>query len=78
MIKIYSTPTCPWCKKAKSYLESKNIPFEDINVASDLKGREEMFKLSGQSGVPVLDICGNVVLGFDKNAIDEALTTCKH
>lgn len=77
MIKVYSTPTCPWCKKAKSYLESKNIPYEDINVATDLEGREEMLNLSGQSGVPVLDLCGSIVLGFDKQAIDDALTTCK-
>lgn len=77
MIKVYSTPTCPWCRKAKSYLQSKNVPFEDINVATDLKGREEMFNISGQSGVPVLDLCGNVILGFDQQAIDNALTTCK-
>lgn len=77
MIKVYSTPTCPWCKKAKSYLESKNVPFEEVNVAADLKGREEMINLTHQSGVPVLNLCGNVVLGFDKEAIDDALTTCK-
>lgn len=77
MIKIYSTPTCPWCKKTKSYLQSKNVQFEDINVVTDLQGREEMLKISGQSGVPVLNICGNVILGFDQPAIDEAITTCK-
>lgn len=76
MVKVYSTPTCPWCKKAKSYLESKNIPYEDINVFKNLEAREEMFKKSGQTGVPVLDFCGKIVLGFNKEAIDEAITTC--
>jgi glutaredoxin-like YruB-family protein len=77
VIKVYSTPTCPWCIKAKSYLKSKDVEFQDINVASDLNGREEMLKKSSQTGVPVLDICGNIILGFDKQGIDEAITNCK-
>lgn len=77
MIKVYSTPTCPWCTKAKSYLKSKNVEFQEVNVASNLEGRAEMLEKSGQSGVPVLDICGNVILGFDKQGIDQAITNCK-
>lgn len=72
-IKIYSTPTCPWCKKAKAYLEEKGIAFESFNVAEDQKAQEEMIKISGQMGVPVLDIDGQVVVGFDKTKIDELL-----
>lgn len=72
-IKIYSTPTCPWCKKAKAYLDEKGIKYESFNVADDVKAQEEMIKISGQLGVPVLDIDGQVVIGFDKPKIDELL-----
>lgn len=73
MIKVYSTPTCPWCSKVKSYLKSKDINFEDLNVQEDLEAREEMLNLSKQSGVPVINIDGNVIVGFDKPAIDNLL-----
>ncbi|KOF56314.1 MULTISPECIES: glutaredoxin domain-containing protein [Clostridium] len=73
MVKVYSTPTCPWCSKAKSYLKSKNIDFQDLNVQDDLKAREEMLNLSKQSGVPVINIDGNIIVGFDKPAIDNLL-----
>lgn len=73
MIKIYSTPTCSWCKKTKDYLKSKNIDFKDLNVADDLEAREEMLKLSNQSGVPVINIDGNIIVGFDKAAIDKLI-----
>ncbi|MFL0252477.1 glutaredoxin family protein [Clostridium neuense] len=73
MVKVYSTPTCPWCSKAKSYLKSKNIDFEDLNVQEDLNAREEMLNLSKQSGVPVINIDGNIIVGFDKPAIDNLL-----
>ena len=73
MVKVYSTNTCPWCDKAKSYLKSKGIEFEELNVQEDMVAREEMIKKSKQMGVPVLDIDGTVIVGFDKNAIDKAL-----
>ena len=73
MIKVYSTTTCPWCVKAKSYLLSKNVAFEDINISLDINAREEMVLKSKQMGVPVLDINGTVIVGFDKAAIDLAL-----
>lgn len=74
MIKVYSTTTCPWCVKAKSYLISKNVEFEDINISLDIKAREEMVLKSKQMGVPVLDINGTIIIGFDKPAIDLALS----
>ncbi|AJA49847.1 rubredoxin [Clostridium pasteurianum DSM 525 = ATCC 6013] len=73
MIKIYSTPTCPWCKKTKEYLKSKNIDFVDVNVADDMKEREEMRSLSKQSGVPVINIDGNIIVGFNKAEIDKLI-----
>ena len=74
MIKVYITDSCPWCVKAKNYLKSKNIAFEELNVAEDMDARQEMVQKSRQMGVPVLDINGTVVIGFDKPAIDTALT----
>lgn len=73
MIKVYSTTVCPWCVKAKKYLESKNLDFIDLNVAEDMEAREEMLSKTKQMSVPVLDINGTIVIGFDKKAIDNAL-----
>ncbi len=72
-IKVYSTPTCPWCVRAKAYLKENGIPFTDVDVSQDLASAREMVKISGQMGVPVLSINGNVVVGFDKKRIDELL-----
>lgn len=73
MVKVYSTNSCPWCVKAKQYLKSKNVNFNEVNVSEDMNGRREMVNLSGQMGVPVLNINGSVIVGFDKTAIDSAL-----
>ena len=73
MVKIYSTNSCPWCLKAKNYLQSKNIPFKEFNVSEDMDSREEIILKSKQRVVPVLDINGTIIIGFDKNAIDRAL-----
>ena len=75
MIKVYSTESCPGCVKAKQYLKSKNIEYIEVNVGEDMEGREEMIKLSGQMGVPVINIDGKIIVGFDKMAIDEAINT---
>ena len=72
-VKVYSTKNCPYCKMAKEYLESKNIPFEDIDVSSNQDAAKEMIQKSGQMGVPVLDINGTIIVGFDQSAIDGAL-----
>ncbi len=73
MIKVYSTNSCPWCVKAKNYLSSVGVAFEEFNVQEDMTARDEMINKSKQMGVPVLDINGTVIVGFDKNAIDKAL-----
>ena len=72
-IKVYSTPTCPYCKMAKQYLKSKNLDFEDIDVSVDSAAAAEMVKKSGQMGVPVIEIKNRIIIGFDKNTIDKAL-----
>jgi glutaredoxin-like YruB-family protein len=70
---VYSTPTCPWCHKVKDYLKERNIAFDDVDVSLDAARVDEMFKKSGQMGVPVIDINGTIIVGFDQLAIDEAL-----
>lgn len=70
---IYSTPTCSYCKLAKDYFAENNIAYTDYNVGSDLDKRKEMVDKSGQMGVPVIDIDGKVIVGFDKPAITAAL-----
>ncbi len=73
MITIYSTPTCAYCKSLKEYLTEKNIRFEEIDVSINEKELEKMVAISGQMGVPVVDMDGEVVIGFDRQKIDEIL-----
>ena len=70
---VYSTEACPWCKVAKDFLKENNIEFEAKNVADDEAARGELMQKSGQLGVPVLDIDGAIIVGFDKKAISKAL-----
>ena len=70
---VYGTPTCPFCTRAKQYLEDKSVEFESIDVAADQDKVQELVDKSGQMGVPVLDIEGAIIVGFDKEKIDEAL-----
>lgn len=72
-IKIYSTPTCPYCKLVKDYFKEKGIKFSDIDVASDAAAANEMVKASGQMGVPVIDIDGEIIVGWNKSALEEAI-----
>ena len=73
MIKIYTTPTCPYCQLAKDFFQEKNLEFEEINVALDQEALKEMVYKSGQMGVPVIDIDGKLVLGFNKEKLSELL-----
>lgn len=72
-IKVYTTNTCPWCTKVKNYLRSNNVNYEEVNVGLNRGAAMEMVTKSGQMGVPVLDINGNIVVGFDKSKIDSLL-----
>ena len=73
MVKVYSTSTCPWCKKAKAYFDEKGIAYESVDVSLNSEAQKEMIEKSGQMGVPVIDIDGQIVVGFDKERIDELL-----
>ena len=72
-VKVYSTPTCPYCMKAKQFLKESNVAFEDIDVASNQEKAQEMVEKSGQMGVPVIDIEGEIIVGFDRDRISKAL-----
>jgi len=73
-IKVYSTPSCPWCTVAKKYLASKNVGFEELDVSSNREAAMEMVQKSGQRGVPVIDINGNIIVGFNQATIDKLLS----
>ena len=70
---IYTTSTCPWCVKTKEFLKQNKISYKEINVVGNVKAQREMVQKSGQMGVPVLDIDGTIVVGFDTMAIKSAL-----
>lgn len=72
-ITIYSTPTCHFCHQAKEYLTAKNIPFEDVNVAGNVEKQKELVAKSGQFGVPVIDIDGKIIVGFDRPKVNQLL-----
>lgn len=72
-VTVYSTNTCPWCTKAKDYLKNKGVDFKEVNVGIDRAGAMEMVKKSGQQGVPVIDIDGNIIIGFDQARIDSLI-----
>jgi len=70
---IYTTPSCIYCKMAKAFFKEHNISYEEKDVSIDQKAVEEMIHKSGQLGVPVIDIDGQIVIGFDKEALSELL-----
>ncbi len=70
---VYSTNSCPWCVKAKDFLKENKIDYVEHNVAEDAKALQDMEEKSGQRGVPVLDINGTIIVGFDRDAIKAAL-----
>ena len=72
-IKIYTTPICPFCHLAKEYLKKRGFEFEEIDVSKDEKSAQEMIEKSKQMGVPVIEINGKIVVGFDRKKIDELL-----
>ncbi len=73
MVKVYSTPSCPYCLTLKQFLKDHKIEFEDIDVSKDEKALKEMTEKSQQMGVPVVDIEGDIVIGFDKEIISQLL-----
>lgn len=73
IVKLYSTPSCPYCYTLKEFLKDSNIEFEDIDISQNQKAKKEMIKNSGQKTVPVVEIDGEIVIGFDKEKICKLL-----
>lgn len=73
MVKVYSTSTCPFCEQLKNFLRGNDVEFEDIDVSESEEDKEEMVEKSGQMGVPVVDVDGEVVIGFKKDKLKELL-----
>lgn len=72
-VKVYSTPACPYCKMVKEYLTSKGVVFEAVDVSANPAAGKDLVNISGQMGVPVVVAGGEVIVGFDKEAINKAL-----
>lgn len=72
-VTVYSTPTCPFCNKVKQFLKENNIEFEEIDVSSNQEKVQEMIQKSGQRGVPVTEIDGNMVVGYNVAKLKELL-----
>ena len=72
-VKVYTTGTCPWCVKTKEFLKAHNVKYTEVNVGADEKSRNEMFEKSGQFGVPVTDVDGTIIVGYDKEALQKSL-----
>ena len=70
---LYSTPWCPWCKKVREFFKSHKVPFVDRDVEKFKKYADEMVKKSKQKGIPVIDIDGKIIVGFDEDKIKMAL-----
>jgi glutaredoxin 3 len=68
-IKVYSTQSCPYCHMAKDFLTANKAEFEDIDISNDSQAAMEMVQKSGQMGVPVIEIDGKIIVGFDKEKI---------
>ena len=70
---VYSTENCPYCKMAKQFLDQNKIAYTSIDVGKDQKAAEQMVEKSGQLGVPVIEVDGTILIGFDRDALKEAL-----
>lgn len=73
-VKIYSTPSCVYCKMTKEFFKKNNVAYQDFNVGEDEKAREEMIKKTGQMGVPVIEIDDKIVIGYDEATLKELLS----
>jgi len=72
-VKIYTTPMCPWCKKTKEFFKDNNIEYEEINIAGNHEAAHEMIEKSGQMAVPVIEVSGEIIVGYDVKKLKKAL-----
>lgn len=72
-VRLFSTPSCPYCYTLREYLKEHNVAFEEIDVTKDAQARDEMIQKSKQMGAPVIEIDGEFIVGFDKEKINNLL-----
>ena len=72
-VKVYGTPTCPHCHMAQDFLKENNVDFEYLDISVDQDAAKEMVEKSGQMALPVIDIDGEIIIGFDKEKMKEKL-----
>jgi glutaredoxin-like YruB-family protein len=72
-ITMYTTPSCSFCHKAKAFFRERNIRFTEYDIARDRRKAEEMVRKSGQMGVPVIDVNGKIIVGFNQPEVEKAL-----
>ncbi len=70
---VFTTPTCPWCNRAKAYLREHRVPFREVDVSRDATAARDLVRRTGQMGVPVIEINGKPIVGFDRERIDRLL-----
>jgi glutaredoxin 3 len=70
---VFTTPTCPWCTRAKSYLRQRKIAFREVDISRDAAAARDLVRRTGQMGVPVIEIDGRPIVGFDRGRIDQLL-----
>lgn len=73
-IKFYFAPQCPWCEKAKAWLKKKKLPFEALDLSESDNARDEVLQKSGQLATPVIDIDGQIIVGYNEKALESAIT----
>lgn len=72
-VKVYTTPTCPWCKRTKAFLKENKVKFTEVDVSKNEKAAMEAVKKSGQRAVPVIDFNGTVIVGFDEEKLKKLI-----
>jgi len=70
---VFTTPTCPWCNRAKSFLRERKVPYKEIDVSKDQKAAMDLVRRSGQMGVPVIEIDNQIIIGFDQRRVEKLL-----
>lgn len=70
---VFTTPSCPWCTRAKAYLRERRVPFREIDVSRDASAARDLVRRTGQTGVPVIEIDGKPIVGFDRDRVNKLL-----
>lgn len=70
---VFTTPTCPWCNRAKTYLRSRGVVFKEVDVSRDPRAANDLVRRTGQIGVPVIEIDGRPIVGFDQRRVEQLL-----